>query len=371
MDYQRRWDPCISHCGDEADGFLTQYFAQTDRNILLVAGAGFDPRSCIVSTRLSKVTTNLRALLIQENRPRPPQNQSDRAKENTNILLGVLVDRQVVPVEIFGPDNAIVGGRSVIAVLSQQSLEDVTDVIVDTSALSAGTSFPIIRYFVECIDRGQRAANLHLFVVHAPRLDADIHSIASDAPNYVHGFKGRSTLSSTADMARLWLPQLAAGRRAALERLHSFIEPHDTCLVLPFPATDPRIGDVLAGEYLMNELETPWSVDARNIVYTDEEDPLDLYRTILTLDDLRKPVFAETGGSMLVLSPLDSKVMALGALMAALERNLPVAYLESIGYELKSSVPKEIDEPNLIHLWLEGDVYPRPRPALLMEGSTT
>ena len=63
---------------------------------------------------------------------------------------------------------------------------------------------------------------------------------------------------------------------------------------------------------------------------------------------------------MLVLSPLGSKVMALGALMAALERDLPGAYLESIGYELESSVPRQIDEPNLIHLWLAGDAYLQP-----------
>ena len=238
-----------------------------------------------------------------------------------------------------------------------------TDVIVDISALSAGTSFPIIRYFVERFSRGKGATNLHVFVVHDPNLDAAIHSIASDAPGYIHGFKGRSTLYDTADAARLWLPQLATGRRAALERLYGFIEPHDTCPILPFPASNPRLGDVLAEEYL-TELESTWSVDTRNIIYAAEEDPLDLYRTILRLDDLRKPVFAETGGSMLVISPLGSKLMALGALMAALERNLPVAYLESIGYELEATVPEEIDQSNLIHIWLEGDVYPQPRPAL-------
>ena len=286
-------------------------------------------------------------------------------------LLGVLIDRKMIPVDIFEPDNAIVGGQKVIAHLRQQNLKNVTDAVVDISALSAGTSFPIIRYFIECIDRERKATNLHLFVVQDPRLDTEIGSIARDAPGYVHGFRGRSTLSSAADVARLWLPLLATGRRAVLERLHGFIEPHDTCPVLPFPATDPRIGDALAEEYLMNELETPWSVDARNIVYTHEGDPLDLYRTILTLDDLRKPVFAETGGSMLALSPLGSKVIALGTLMAALERDFPVAYLESIGYDLGSSVPKEIDQPYLIHLWLEGDVYPQPRRALPMGGSIT
>ena len=74
---------------------------------------------------------------------------------------------------------------------------------------------------------------------------------------------------------------------------------------------------------------------------------------------------------MLVLSPLGSKVIALGTLMAALERDLPVAYLESIGYDLGSSVPKEIDQPYLIHLWLEGYVYPQPRRALPTGGSIT
>ena len=364
MDCEHRWDLCVVHRGDEVDRFLDHYFARSDRKVFLVAGAGFDPRSRAVAARLSGAATNLHALLVQERRPRPPQDQSDRAEANTKVLVATLSNRQVVSVDIFGPDNAVIGGRSVVSALSRQGLEGVTDVIVDISALSAGMSFPIIRYFVERLSRGKGATNLHVFVVHDPSLDATIHSIASDAPGYIHGFKGRSTLSGTADAARLWLPQLATGRRAALERLHGFIEPHDTCPILPFPASDPRIGDALAEEYLTNELETPWSVDSRMLVYADEGDPLDLYRTILRLDDLRKPVFAETGGSMLILSPLGSRVMALGALMAALERNLPVAYLESIGYELGPKVPVEIDQPNLIHLWLEGDVYPQPRPAL-------
>jgi hypothetical protein len=139
--------------------------------------------------------------------------------------------------------------------------------------------------------------------------------------------------------------------------------PHDTCPILPFPASNPRLGDELAEEYL-TELESTWQADTRNIVYADEEDPIDLYRTILRLDDLRKPVFEEVGGSLLVLSPLGSKVMALGALMAALERDLPVAHLESIGYTLADAVPASRPEANLIHIWLEGDVYPKPRAAL-------
>ena len=363
MSRERRWDPCVAHRGDEVGEFLASYFTLSDRKVFLIAGAGFDPRSCVLAARLNDAATNLRALLVREARPYPQQTQLDRADANTKVLCDLLIDQKVVPVEIFGSDGAVVGGRRIIDVLKQQDLEGVTDVIVDISALSAGTSFPVIRYFIEHSRRGKNATNLHVFVVHDPRLDADIRSIESDAPGYIHGFKGRSTLYDTADAARLWLPQLATGRRAALERLYGFIEPHDTCPILPFPAGDPRLGDVLAEEYL-TEIENIWTVDARNIVYADERDPLDLYRTILRLDDLRRPVFAKAGGSMLVLSPLGSKVTALGALMAALERDLPVAYLESIGYELKATVPEKIDQPDIMHLWLEGDVYPQPRPAL-------
>lgn len=54
--------------------------------------------------------------------------------------------------------------------------------------------------------------------------------------------------------------------------------------------------------------------------------------------------------------------MALGALLAALERDLPVAHLESIGYTLE--VPHEVREPSLVHVWLEGEAYPQQRPPL-------
>ncbi|MEZ5319716.1 MAG: hypothetical protein R2752_20110 [Vicinamibacterales bacterium] len=106
------------------------------------------------------------------------------------------------------------------------------------------------------------------------------------------------------------------------------------------------------------EVESTWSVDPRNLVHASDEEPLDLYRTILRIDSLRRPVFEETGGSMIVLSPMGSKVLALGALLAALERDLPVAHLEAISYELME-MPDVATSPNLIHLWLEGEVYTR------------
>jgi hypothetical protein len=361
-----RWDPCISHRADDVDKFIADYFGSGGKNVLFIAGAGFDPRSSAVMARLTKTDATISGLLLQENRPRPSQDLVLRATNNTTAMTSLLKIFEVVRIEIFGVDGAVVGGRNAVTVVNRQSFDKITDVIVDTSALSVGTSFPLIRYLVERIERGKGPPNLHLFVAHDPTLDAAIQSVGSDAPGYVHGFRGGSTLDGSAGAAKLWLPQLALGRQATLGRLHDFVAPHDTCPILAFPASNPRLGDELLEDYL-RELEVGWSVDARNIVYAAEDDPIDLYRTILRLDDLRRPVFEEVGGSLLVLSPIGSKVMALGALLAALERDLPVAYLESIGYDLDASISQASESPHLVHVWLEGDAYPQPRPPLLSE----
>ncbi|MGR4866728.1 hypothetical protein [Caulobacter sp. LARHSG274] len=351
------------------DGFIADYFSGADRNVLFVGGAGFDPRSTVVATRIAAVAPALRALLLQEHRPKPPQNLLDRAVGNAQYLAATLVGAVIEPIDIFGADGAVIGGRNAVSVLARQDFTDLTDVVVDSSALSVGTSFPLIRYLVERIGQGKGPVNLHVFVAHDPNLDASIQSIAGDAPGYVHGFRGGSTLDGAASAAKLWLPQLAVRRRGALTRLHDFVSPHDTCPILPFPATNPRLGDELA-EAFLTEFESAWSVDTRNIVYAAEDDPLDLYRTILRLDDLRRPVFQEVGGSSLVLSPVGSKVMALGALMAALERDLPVAYMEAIGYHLDGSIPTVTEASHLVHVWLEGEVYTQPRPKLHSESGS-
>lgn len=363
-----RWDQCIANFGSDVADFSQDYFSDANRKVLLVAGAGFDPRSKVVATCLVEAGTNIEALLIKEMRPEPTQDLVERADSNKTDLKKLLPVHELVEVEIFGSDNAVIGGRNVVKALNSVNYETYTDIVVDISALSIGTSFPAIRYFIERIEAKMQPSNLHVFVTHNPSLDTSITLIPSDAPGYIHGFRGGTSLDSSSSAAKLWLPQLVSGRRAALNSLHSYIEPHDTCPIVPFPASNPRQVDILAEEYIV-ELENAWSVDTRNLVYADESNPLDLYRTILRLHDLRRLVFHDIGGSLMILSPLGSKIMAIGALLAAMERNLPVAYLEAIGYDIKSGPPQGPEDHKLVHLWLEGDAYPQPRPELQKNGS--
>ena len=362
-----RWDPCIAHTDAEAEEFLGEYLSLSGKQVLLVAGAGFDPRSRRVASLISDATSSAYGLFIRENRPSRTLDQMARAEANAIALRKALPASEVHAIDIFEEENAVVGGRNIVAVLQQRALDALTDIVVDASALSVGVSFPAVRYLWERSLRRGCSWNLHLVVTHDPQVDVSIRSIPGETIGYVRGFKGGITLSGSPAVARLWLPQLARGRVSTLSRLYSSLEPHEVCPVLPFPASNPRLGDELIEEY-MDQLEGMWSVDARNFLYASEADPLDLYRTILRLDDRRQPVFEAIGGTTLVLTVVGSKVMALGALMAALERDLPVLHLEPSGYELSDGVPYRSDAASLIHIWLEGAAYPQPRPERVVRG---
>lgn len=360
-----RWDLAITHRGAELQTFVEEYFDQPDRRILLIAGAGFDPRTGLVATALSAASSAaLTALLVQESRTESDRTLSELAATNLQQLTAIVPTHTILDIQIFGTDNSVVGGRRAATKLSAQTLTTYTDIVVDISALSVGTSFPMIRYLIELIHSGHASLNLHVMVAHQPELDAKVRAIPTDSAVPVHGFNGGLTLVSGArQAAKLWLPQLAHGRAATLRRIYESINPDEVCAILPFPASHPRLGDSHLEE-LLGSGGFPWQMDARSIVHADEDDPLDLYRTVLRLHALREPVFRETGGSQLILSPVGSKVMALGALLAALEKDLPVVYLEDFSYELQGALDVKLAPPELMHVWLEGDPYPIDRPPL-------
>ena len=97
-----------------------------------------------------------------------------------------------------------------------------------------------------------------------------------------------------------------------------------------------------------------------NVIATIEDDPLDLYRTIAAIYSRYSRVFAMgVTESHVVLTPSGSKTLAIGALMAAIEYDLPVRYVEAVSYEVKwDRVDDAQSTPSTpIHVWLAGDAY--------------
>ena len=363
----RLWEKCIHHRGPTAVQFVEEYFSAEDRRVFLVGGAGFDPRSQYTSKKLTEACGDrLRGFFLREERPNPNSDLVKLAEENDARIRESIQNVDIQQVQVFDIDNAPVGGRRAARVLDQAlDLENVTDVVLDCSALSFGVIFPLARYCLDAVRQAGPHVNFHIFVLDAPDTDAAIQSTSCGKAAPLHTFDGGLDLDSSTDAARLWLPQLGTGRRAVLNLIYRHVQPHAVSPIIPFPSSTPRRGDMLIEEYgdlfeyIADPMASTWDVDSRDIVYAHEKNPLDLYRSILNIADARDRVFEQTGGSKLVLSPLGSKAVAVGLLMAALERNFAVVSVESIAYRLILEMQKRQNDESaeLVHVWLHGSAY--------------
>src|SRR5262249_33683359 len=133
---------------------------------------------------------------------------------------------------------------------------------------------------------------------------------------------------------------------------------YKVCPIVPFPARNPRRADELLVEYC-SALTNEWDVDTRDLIYVSERNPLDCYRTISTLKTRYDKTVEGIFFPQIILSPLGSKVMAAGAMMAAIEHDLSVQYVETLRYEFDGGAATVAGGPPdmAVHLWLHGPVY--------------
>jgi hypothetical protein len=308
-----RWEPCIYHRAADATEFVADYFTDESRKVLLIAGGGFDPRATFAAELLAgSAGSRLRGIFIREERPSPSLQLVSRADKNIERLMKLVPQADVQSIQVLAEDYAVIGGRQLSRILQQINFKNFTDVVVDLSALSIGISFPTVRILYQWVETGELEANIHLLVADQPMVDSGIRPIPTDRTGPVFGFGGRLKLDSEVTAKKLWMPQLIVGKKSILEKIRQAVGPDDICPVLPFPCHDPRLPDALI-EHYADEFGSTWEIDARNVVYAEERNPLDLYATIRRIDDFRERVFAEVGGSLTVLSPLGSKASAIGA----------------------------------------------------------
>jgi len=360
------WDECIHHRGLSAEQFVEEFFAPNNRKVMLVGGAGFDTRSHFVAESIAAVCGDrVTGIFIREERPNPSKTLIELAEKNVAAIEKLVENITILPVDVFGSDGAPVGGRRATKELSENmDLNGITDLILDCSALSVGLMFPIARYCHEAAKNIGKEVNFHIFVLDDPSTDSAIQSTSCGKVAPLHTFGGKLNLDSRTDAAKLWLPQLGAGRREVLNLIFQDIS---ACGMSnsTVSLSNPRTGDKLMEEYgdlfetITDPMTPTWHVDSRDLVYAHEKNPLDLYRSVLIIDDARTRVFSETGGSQLILSPLGSKAVALGLLMAALERSFAVVSVESIDYHIDPNAGglTQNKAAELVHIWMHGQAY--------------
>src|SRR5262249_30094248 len=148
---------------------------------------------------------------------------------------------------------------------------------------------------------------LHLMVVSNPELDALIRSEPDDRVISVRGFAGPA-MASDARVAKIWAPQLSHRKATALGMIRNAAgeQVYKTCPILPFPARNPRRADDLISEF--GDDLAAWDVDARDLIYVSEKNPLDSYRTLSTLKKRYDQTVDGVFVPQLILSPVGSKV---------------------------------------------------------------
>ncbi|MCZ8207533.1 MAG: hypothetical protein O9270_04995 [Aquidulcibacter sp.] len=352
------WENCIAHFDTQVDVFAEEYFGRTEVICLLVAAAGFDPRSIGIATLLAgHLGDRLSGLFVREERGTPDAGLVTAADQNADRLRELVRGCEIASVDIFGNDNAPVAGVRIASIIRDFNIPDeTTDIVLDMTALSIGVAFPAARLLLDyCEDRG---IAFHIMVASNPELDDAITSEPGDRPMAVRGFAGIDLSDAALEISRIWVPQLAKGRSAALTEIRRSIrDTYKICPVVPFPARDPRRADALITEY-GTQLIDEWQVDPRDIVYVSESNPLDCYRTLSTLTKRYADAVDQIFVPSIILSPVGSRVMAAGALMAAIEHNLTVQYIETVRYDFDPAKPAVATAPDMrVHLLLSGPAY--------------
>jgi hypothetical protein len=101
-----------------------------------------------------------------------------------------------------------------------------------------------------------------------------------------------------------------------------------------------------------------WGVEPRNIIYASEQNPFETYRQIYQAVCDYNKVLSPLGGCKTVVSAMSSKLLSIGALLAAYElgvkMSVGIANIEAQGYNMDDNVT---NEEELFTLWLAGDCY--------------
>ena len=216
-------EKCVAHYDDEVIMFFERHFKEKHRKCLIIGGAGFDPRSTTIIQCLSEILgRRLAAYLIKEERPDPDTELINQADKNLLRIGAYCENLEVVNIDIFASDGAVVGGRNVIKSISNINFSQFSDIVIDMSALSMGVSYPIVSYIYKSTQGFDSDVNVHLALLSNPNLDAAISSDSNDKLSKVHGFD-LNKLFGEGERALLWLPVLSENKEHLFKIIHAGI----------------------------------------------------------------------------------------------------------------------------------------------------
>lgn len=380
------WERYVFRRGPGAEELWDSLFRKRSTRLLYITGKGFDVR---MRMALGDFVSNLRSAGAQ----------IDSAEL---LLVGfpyelapelvVLTDANAAAArEIFGSvgqTTEVEFGRSAageddlsatnaLRIATEgilRRIPDRTDIVLDVSSLPRILALALTTSLLQALvpQRGQpdllgaNGVNLQVIVAEDASLDAHIHGVdpANDLV-LIPGFSSALRAESMRDWPLAWFPILGEHRESQLEKVMTEIPGEaEIYPVLPHPSADARRADRLLVEYrapLFDVKKTPIS----NILLVDERNPFEAYRRLLRAMQRYRESMHILGGCRLVVTPLGSKLVTIGAGLACFEMrptNGKMDYGVAIPYATPTRYEAEgarltTSEPEIACLLLTGEAY--------------
>lgn len=371
------WDSHMFWKATHVDEILKTVICESGKRVALVMGAGFDPRMTDCLKLLASYDdVQIQVHLLRLGRPGSVNQEelADLVTKNTDKVDELLGERgsvTSVDTEFEEEDR-----NSTAPSASDKSAEFARDfdpsgidsVIVDISSLPQGLYFPLLEVLIaqRRDDFSTNKTSLYVFVSENIELDGRITPLELQEDAYmVPPF--RSALTGTDDTRPIiWFPVLGEGEYEQLTRIQKLLPPRvelEVCPVLPMPSSNPRRADMLIREY-EPALQNIWLIDSRSFIYSDEQNPFHLYSQLIRAASRYRKALSEIGGCRAVISCHSSKLLSLGALLAASELNqidsddfaVGLANVDATAYRLKKTEVSEVSSTCFL-VPILGEVY--------------
>lgn len=364
-----RWDPYILAGASEFEHFWKGHLSVRKRKTLFILGRGFDPRAMKAIRLICELGTLPKVwLLAFDNGQEDSQHRKQLTNRNFETLVKLVGENNIVelPVSIGMAGYATATSSSTKKAISGQgATSTVDDVVVDISAMPRVVALSAIATLIHSQDmdcESGKKTNLHVVAAESVRTDLDARGSLMDEVTNLVGFSGRLNEETTEHVPRVWFPILGEGQRERLQLIQSHLNPDEICPVVPFPARDPRRGDRIIAEHL-DLLFEEFRVEPSNILRASEFNPFEAYRQLYLAMDRYRKALTELGGCKAYVSPLSSKLLSVGALLACYDHrfgeiegeklNVGIPYVETSVY----ADPNLCDDvgSELYSMWIRGE----------------
>jgi len=376
-----RWLDYFLRHGIQHEKFWNEYLKEGKKDILMVLGIGFDPRMCMgVDSILKAGGEGKRDVIAIEFHRYPSdishsedldnytsqQNQKNENLKKIDKFIEARGKKIIKNVQLFTSDGRIIGSRKSAEIIGIDDIINYSDIIIDISALPRYIYFPLIGKLLYILDQNLLRGSIkypNLFVIVAENADIDRgikDEEIEETANYMYGFASDLESEATENIPKIWIPILGEFQIRQLEKIFNLVNPEEICPILPSPSVNPRRGDDLLIEY-RDFLFDRLNVEPRNIIYAAEQNPFEVYKQIIRTFKHYNEVLLPLGGCKVAISAVSSKLMSIGALLAAYElkncgASIGIANVETREYGFDSSL-NSTNNSVLFTLWLKGECY--------------